>query len=36
MTDEELRAPLREHAYLEGDFVHRAGKRSRRNVWAPR
>ena len=29
MTDAELRAALREHAYLEGDFVLRSGKRSR-------
>jgi orotate phosphoribosyltransferase len=29
MTDEELRAGLLEHAYLEGDFVLRSGKRSR-------
>ena len=29
MTDGELRAALREHAYLEGDFVLRSGKRSR-------
>jgi orotate phosphoribosyltransferase len=29
MTDDELRAALREHAYLEGDFVLRSGKRSR-------
>ena len=29
MTDTELRAALREHAYLEGDFVLRSGKRSR-------
>jgi orotate phosphoribosyltransferase len=29
MTDEELRASLLEHAYLEGDFVLRSGKRSR-------
>ncbi len=28
MTDEELRLALREHAYLEGDFVLRSGKRS--------
>jgi orotate phosphoribosyltransferase len=29
VTDEELRAGLREHAYLEGDFVLRSGRRSR-------
>ena len=29
MTDEELKLALREHAYLEGDFVLRSGKRSR-------
>jgi orotate phosphoribosyltransferase len=29
MTDEELRAGLLEHAYLEGDFVLRSGRRSR-------
>ena len=29
MTDDELRTALREHAYLEGDFVLRSGKRSR-------
>ena len=29
MTRDELRAALREHAYLEGDFVLRSGKRSR-------
>jgi orotate phosphoribosyltransferase len=29
VTDEELRRALREHAYLEGDFVLRSGKRSR-------
>jgi orotate phosphoribosyltransferase len=29
MTDAELRARLLEHAYLEGDFVLRSGKRSR-------
>ena len=29
MTDDELRLALREHAYLEGDFVLRSGKRSR-------
>ncbi len=29
MTDDELRAGLVEHAYLEGDFVLRSGKRSR-------
>jgi orotate phosphoribosyltransferase len=28
LTDTELRAALREHAYLEGDFVLRSGKRS--------
>jgi orotate phosphoribosyltransferase len=28
LTDAELRAALREHAYLEGDFVLRSGKRS--------
>jgi orotate phosphoribosyltransferase len=29
VTDEELRASLVEHAYLEGDFLLRSGKRSR-------
>ena len=29
MDDEELRKALREHAYLEGDFVLRSGRRSR-------
>ena len=29
MTDEELRRALREHAYLEGDFVLRSGRRSK-------
>ena len=29
MTDAELRAALLEHAYLEGDFVLRSGRRSR-------
>ena len=29
MNDAELRAALREHAYLEGDFVLRSGRRSR-------
>jgi orotate phosphoribosyltransferase len=29
MTDGELAAALREHAYLEGDFVLRSGRRSR-------
>ena len=29
MTDDELAAALREHAYLEGDFVLRSGRRSR-------
>ena len=29
MTDAELRAELKEHAYLEGDFVLRSGRRSR-------
>ena len=29
MTDDELRAALRRHAYLEGDFVLRSGRRSR-------
>lgn len=29
MTDAELLAALREHAYLEGDFVLRSGRRSR-------
>jgi orotate phosphoribosyltransferase len=28
LTDEELRRAIREHAYLEGDFVLRSGKRS--------
>jgi orotate phosphoribosyltransferase len=28
LTDEELRKGLREHAYLEGDFVLRSGRRS--------
>ena len=29
MTDDELKLALRDHAYLEGDFVLRSGKRSR-------
>ena len=29
MTDAELASAIREHAYLEGDFVLRSGKRSR-------
>jgi len=29
VTDDELRKALREHAYLEGDFVLRSGRRSR-------
>jgi orotate phosphoribosyltransferase len=29
VTDDQLRAALLEHAYLEGDFVLRSGKRSR-------
>jgi len=29
LTDDELRLALREHAYLEGDFLLRSGKRSR-------
>jgi len=29
VTDDELRRALREHAYLEGDFVLRSGRRSR-------
>src|SRR5437762_231976 len=29
MNDAELRAALREHAYLEGDFLLRSGRRSR-------
>ena len=29
MTDDELSLALREHAYLEGDFLLRSGKRSR-------
>ncbi len=29
MNDAELRAAIREHAYLEGDFVLRSGRRSR-------
>jgi orotate phosphoribosyltransferase len=29
VTDDELRTALREHAYLEGDFVLRSGQRSR-------
>ena len=29
MTDAELARRIREHAYLEGDFVLRSGKRSR-------
>ena len=29
MTDEQLKLALREHAYLEGDFVLRSGKRSK-------
>jgi orotate phosphoribosyltransferase len=28
VTDDELRSALREHAYLEGDFVLRSGRRS--------
>ncbi len=28
MTDDELRGAIREHAYLEGDFVLRSGRRS--------
>ena len=28
MTTDELRAAIREHAYLEGDFVLRSGRRS--------
>ncbi len=28
MTDDELKRALREHAYLEGDFVLRSGRRS--------
>ncbi|HEX6662353.1 MAG TPA: orotate phosphoribosyltransferase [Gaiellaceae bacterium] len=28
MTDDELKGALREHAYLEGDFVLRSGRRS--------
>lgn len=29
MTDDELKLAMREHAYLEGDFLLRSGKRSR-------
>ena len=29
MTDDELKLALREHAYLEGDFLLRSGKRSK-------
>jgi orotate phosphoribosyltransferase len=29
VTDDELKRSLREHAYLEGDFVLRSGRRSR-------
>ncbi len=29
MTDAELRAAIKEHAYLEGDFVLRSGRRSK-------
>jgi orotate phosphoribosyltransferase len=29
LTDDELKRALREHAYLEGDFVLRSGRRSR-------
>jgi orotate phosphoribosyltransferase len=29
LTDEDLKLALREHAYLEGDFVLRSGRRSR-------
>jgi len=29
VTDAELRAAIREHAYLEGDFLLRSGRRSR-------
>jgi orotate phosphoribosyltransferase len=29
VTDEDLKLALREHAYLEGDFVLRSGKRSK-------
>jgi orotate phosphoribosyltransferase len=29
VTDDELRDAIREHAYLEGDFVLRSGRRSR-------
>jgi orotate phosphoribosyltransferase len=29
LTDDELKLTLREHAYLEGDFVLRSGRRSR-------
>ena len=29
MTDAELRSAIREHAYLEGDFLLRSGRRSR-------
>jgi orotate phosphoribosyltransferase len=29
LTDAELRAAIKEHAYLEGDFVLRSGRRSR-------
>jgi orotate phosphoribosyltransferase len=29
ITDDELRAAIREHAYLEGDFLLRSGRRSK-------
>jgi orotate phosphoribosyltransferase len=29
LTDDELKLAIREHAYLEGDFLLRSGKRSR-------
>jgi orotate phosphoribosyltransferase len=29
LTEDELKLALREHAYLEGDFLLRSGKRSR-------
>jgi orotate phosphoribosyltransferase len=29
LTDDELKLAIREHAYLEGDFVLRSGKRSK-------
>ena len=29
MTDDELRSAMKEHAYLEGEFVLRSGKTSR-------